>query len=88
MVITRNRDRKALLDVFIEVTAARKKFPPMASPHEGWAVIKEEVDELWDEVKKHGSKRVPADLRKEAIQVAAMATRFVVDICGDKKARR
>ena len=49
------------------------------SGHEGYAVIKEEVDELWDEIKEqHAS---PACLRTEAVHVAAMALRFLVDVC-------
>jgi hypothetical protein len=47
------------------------------STHEGWAVIKEEVDELWDGVKKNDNKKL---LREEAIQIAAMAIRFCTDI--------
>jgi hypothetical protein len=52
------------------------------SAHEGYAVILEELDELWDEVKKNGSQRDVQKMRDEAIQVAAMAMRFVVDVCG------
>lgn len=52
------------------------------SAHEGYAVILEELDELWDEVKKNGQKRDIQKMRDEAIQVAAMAMRFVIDVCG------
>jgi hypothetical protein len=47
------------------------------STHEGFAVLKEEVDELWDEVKQDGSKR---ELQAEAVQVAAMAIRFIQEL--------
>ncbi len=30
---------------------AREKHPPMRSPHEGYAILLEELDELWDEIK-------------------------------------
>lgn len=61
-----------------EVGKAYNKFPrPQASLHEGYAVLKEEVDELWDAVK--DQKASPASIRKEAIQVAAMAIRFIKD---------
>ena len=65
-----------------EVTKATNKFPPFNSPHEGFAILKEEVDELWDEVKAHDpSNEVrPEAMRKEATQVAAMALRFLTDL--------
>lgn len=47
------------------------------SAHEGYAIIKEEVDELWDGVKKNDDKKL---LKEEAIQIAAMAIRFCIDI--------
>lgn len=68
-------------DVQIELYRATDKFGPMRSPHEGWAILREEVDELWDEVKTNGSTEA---MRKEAIQVAAMAVRFVLDCCEDE----
>lgn len=52
---------------------------PMCSAHEGYAVLLEEVDELWEEVKKREPDMV--HMRKEAIQVAAMALRFLMDVC-------
>lgn len=59
-----------------ELDRATEKFPPFASPHEGYAVLLEEVDELWTEIKSHGP-----GIEDEAIQVAAMALRFLVDVC-------
>lgn len=74
-----------LADVVDEVMEATEKYPPMNSAHEGYAVLKEEVDELWDEVKiKQGSRDIKA-MRKEAVQIAAMAIRFAADICHDEK---
>ena len=55
---------------------------PMHSAHEGYAVILEELDELWEEVKK--KPRSPENLaamRSEVVQVAAMAIAFVVEVC-------
>lgn len=69
----------AIRDVQEELGRAREKFGPMRGPHEGYAVILEEFDELWDEVRRHEHNK--ALLRREAIQVAAMALRFVEDVC-------
>ena len=46
------------------------------SGHEAWAVCKEELDELWDEIKGKG----PAErIRKEAIDLAAAALAIVIE---------
>lgn len=45
------------------------------------AEIGGEVDELWDHVKVNQKRRNLDGMRKEAIQVAAMAVRFVRDVC-------
>ena len=37
--------------VNVELAAANEKFPQFHSPHEGWAVILEEYEELEDECK-------------------------------------
>ena len=44
----------------------------------------EEVDELWDEIKMKPTARDKDKIRREAIQVATMAIRFVHDLCGPK----
>jgi len=68
-------------DVYRELSQATAKFPAMNSAHEGYSVLAEEVDELWDEVRGKQGARDMAKMRKEAIQVAAMAIRFVMDVC-------
>jgi hypothetical protein len=67
-----------LNEVFAEIKKAIKGHGPMHSGHEGFAVIREELDELWDEVKADRGKQASA--RTEAIQVAAMAVRYVLDL--------
>ena len=66
-----------------ELQRAFALFPPvgMHSAHEGFAVLAEEVDELWDEVKRKAGPERDEALRKEAVQVAAMALRFLVEVC-------
>jgi len=56
-----------------EALRARNKYSAFASRHEGFAVLKEEVDELWDEVKRNDY----LSCYDEAVQVAAMALRFI-----------
>lgn len=55
---------------------ALERFGAMHSAHEGYAVIKEEVDELWDEVKANAM----GPAISEARQVAAMGVRFILDL--------
>ncbi len=83
---------KSVAEVVEEYKRASSRFPPFNSYHEGYAIILEELDELWEEVKK---KELPSHttyafhpltyrdkkrLREEAIQCAAMALRFLVDL--------
>lgn len=73
----------AILAASRELQRARERFAPMASAHEGYAVILEEVEELWAEIKRDKRPTVEriARMQHEAIQVAAMGTRFLVDCC-------
>lgn len=64
-----------LKDVEAELERAESKHAPMNSLHEAYSVILEEVDELWDEVRKRSSKRKPKNIRLELIQIAAMCAR-------------
>ena len=54
---------------------------PFNSVHEGYAVLFEEVDELWEEVRKKSKNRSKKRMREEAIQIAATAIRFIEDLC-------
>ncbi len=71
------RVRKLFQEVGEELNRATAKHGPMRSAHEGYAVLKEEVDELWDDIKTNAPL---ADQRKEAIQIAAMAIRYILDV--------
>lgn len=68
--------RQALKEVENEVIQATSKYGPFNSTHEGFGVLKEEVDELWEEVKANAG---VIRLREEAVQVAAMGIRFMMD---------
>lgn len=59
-----------------ELERAQKLFPePFRSDHEGYAILLEEVDELWDAIKQDD----PLSVRAEAIQVGAMVLRLLSD---------
>jgi hypothetical protein len=68
----------AAVDLIVaELRRGQEKFPAgFHSGHEGYAVILEELDELWDEVKRDDQ----VSQAKEAVQVAAMALRFLVEL--------
>ena len=61
-----------------EYQRARRKFPPFNSPHEGYAVILEEMDEAWEEIKRNDLTRAKAEM----IQVGAMVLAFLRDLEG------
>lgn len=71
--------------VALEYQNARAKFSPFNSFHEGYAVLLEEVDELWDEIKKKRSDRNIDDIHNEAIQIAAMAIALILDEPEERK---
>lgn len=64
--------------IYQEYIRAHNKFAAIHSPHEGYAVILEELDELWDEIKPNNGRK-PAAM-KEALQVATMAIRYIMDL--------
>lgn len=97
-------DNRVVNEVADQLKKARATHAPMNGHHEGYAVILEELDELWEVCKANTHsfepKRPafavgevdPADktelrrlkriaMRKEALQVAAMAVRFIEDVC-------
>lgn len=85
---------EAMVEVAAELYRAYEKFPrPQATFHEAYGVLTEEVRELelvgfWG-IHKDGSQlkviTAPAErrekIREEAIQVAAMAIRTILDVC-------
>lgn len=66
------------LEIRAEYERSLPKHHGFNSTHEAYAVILEELDELWDEVKRK-EPDLPA-MRKEAIQIAAMALKLILFI--------
>lgn len=79
--------RDTVLAVENETITASQNWPPFNSAHEAFAVLKEEVDELWECVKVNQKKRDLEKMKKEAIQVAAMAVRFASEVCNESRGR-
>lgn len=77
-----------LQEVADEVQRANDLYPPHNSAHEGFAVLNEEFDELKTHVWTNQKRRDLDAMRKEAIQVAAMAVRFVTDVCNEERGRK
>ena len=68
-------------EIYEEMADASSKFPKFVSEHEGYAILLEEVDELWEVVKLNQKNPDRLKLcRKECIQVGAMALRFLHDM--------
>lgn len=72
--------QKLLAMVEAEFRKASAKNEPFHSCHEGYSIMAEEVDELWDEVKKKRKLRSSRAMRSECRQIAAMAVRFMHDL--------
>ena len=76
---TMDEKMRIILDeIKAEFLSASNKFNSFKTYHEGYAVILEELDELWNEVKAKEHDHVK--MKKESIQIAAMALRFVYDL--------
>jgi hypothetical protein len=80
--------RAALQDVYDEVIKAVTKYDPMHSAHEAHSVLREEFEELWEHVKVKQGERDAKAMRHESVQVAAMAIRFLVDICDSGRSQK
>lgn len=72
-------------DASRELRRARSKYAAFNSGHEGYAVILEELEELWAKVMEaKNSRGFGPEFRAECIQIAAMAARFSVDLCASE----
>ena len=67
---------KLLNEVKEEMNRGVQMYGDFNSYHEGYAVIKEELDELWEEIKKRNPSKY--NLKEEAIQLTAMGLKFLL----------
>ena len=64
-----------------ELARARKLHTrPINSVHEGYAIIQEELDEFWEEVRRRDGCRDTLGMLDELVQIAAMAQRTAEDV--------
>lgn len=63
-----------------ELSKAKTNHRPQSSVHEGFAILLEEVDEFWDEVKKKQSVRNPEKMLAELVQVASSAQKTAEEV--------
>ena len=76
-----NSDMEITLgEVRYELATALVAYSKFNSAHEGYAVILEELDELWDEIKKRPNAVSKERMRRKARHVAAMAIRFMLEL--------
>jgi hypothetical protein len=68
-----------LADVATEVLRAQAMHPVLNSAHEAYAVILEELDEYWQEVKRKRQDQNHQAMYNELVQIAAMAARAAID---------
>lgn len=67
-----------------ELSRVDKMYPPMTSVEEAYAVIKEEFEEFWDEVKVKDHQRDWGNMATELVQTAAMCMRAYNDVVSKK----
>jgi vacuolar-type H+-ATPase catalytic subunit A/Vma1 len=66
--------------VALELKTARRAHAPLNSAHEAYALILEELDEFWEEVRRKQPERSSQRMASELIQIAAMAQRAAEDL--------
>lgn len=63
-----------------ELNSSIEKYQYFIDPHQGESILREEFDELVAEVRKKPCERDFKLMKEEAIQVAAMAIKFIIGI--------
>jgi hypothetical protein len=71
------KQASVLTEISFEVERSNIHGVRFASLHEAYGVILEELDKVWDIARQKRRDRDPVQLRKELIQIAAMAVKAV-----------
>jgi len=82
--VIREDEFKILLEIHGELKRAEKKHGPMLSTAHGAFVVCQKADELARAVAAEKSDGLNDDIREEAVQVGAMALRFLKDLGGQR----
>lgn len=80
--------KSTMQETLSEIHRARGMFPTMNTAHEGIAVIEEEYLELRQHVYMKQKNRDLVAMRKEAIELAAMAVCFACEVCDEETGRK
>lgn len=67
---------EATQEVLKELSRANKEFSLFNSKHEGISIIREEFEEMWDEIKEKNVSNV--NVQAKCIQLGAMAIKFLI----------
>lgn len=67
-----------------EMASCYRKRYSFTSFHYGYAVLLEQVEEFWDEVKKKERKRDRHNMLKELVQIASICERMAEDLLQDQ----
>jgi NTP pyrophosphatase (non-canonical NTP hydrolase) len=59
---------------------AKNNYGKFNSAHEAFAILYEEVDEFWEEVRKKKAVRSKANMKEELIQIIGVAIRTIEDL--------
>ena len=79
---------KAIKAMIAEYNLALMHNLPLNNTYEGWAVLKQKLDELWEEVKLGETGPSRDVLRKEAAELGAATMRFIVDLTAEESHRK
>ena len=70
-------DAPTIEEIDEELASSYRHGQTFSSLHEAYAVILEELDEVWDITKQKRKNRSAKELEKELIQIAAMAIKAI-----------
>lgn len=75
LALAPNMDTEIVIAIDKELASSYRHGRTFASMHEAYAVLLEEVDELWDLTRLKKKDRDPGKVKEELIQIAAMAVK-------------